>query len=195
MSGGKNSGIEVAGASAFAIVDAFRSFSLIAGQLLESEKIGHLGADGKVVFDTTKWYPLDAILRVFQKIKTSMGDASLFQVGKAIPKTAAFPPSVNDIESALKLLNMAYHMNHRKDGQVMMSADGQMLSGIGSYDFVSLGIRQARLTCSNPYPCSFDKGIITAVAHKMAKTASVEHENPNACRSNAASSCSYVIKW
>lgn len=61
----------------------------------------------------TSWYSQKSWLSAFEEISRKFGKATLFSMGKAIPENAIFPPQINDIESALKAINMAYNMNHR----------------------------------------------------------------------------------
>jgi hypothetical protein len=119
------------------------------------------------------------------------------QIGQHIPKHAPFPPTITDIHSAMASMDAAYHMNHRKNGKVMFDpATGQMLSGIGNYGYTPVP-RERRIIsiCENPYPCDFDRGIITTLAQRFEKNSRVTHDDSAPCRKNGADSCKYIVMW
>ena len=189
-------GIEVWGACVEPFVDAFKMFPSVVLKRLVSRGIGTLkGKD--VVIDRQAWYPQKEWLEVFEDIATSVGPRATYQIGLSIPRHAVFPPTVKDIHSGIASVDVAYHMNHRKNGKVMFDATtGQKLSGIGSYGYAAVS-GESRITsvCENPYPCDFDRGILSAIALRFEKFARVTHDDGAQCRRNGASSCTYSISW
>jgi hypothetical protein len=189
-------GIEVFGASIGAIVDAFKLFPSVALKKLVSYGIGTLKGS-EVVIDRDAWYSLDKWLAAYESIATTVGNRALQQIGQHIPKHAPFPPTINDIHSAMASMNAAYHMNHRKNGKVMFDpATGTVLKGIGSYGYAPVsGEKKIISVCENPYPCDFDRGIITALANRFERVSRVSHDDSAPCRKNGADSCKYIITW
>ncbi len=62
---------------------------------------------------------------------------NLFMICKAIIDNAMFPPMEN-LEQALRSINVTYHMNHRLNGIPLFNqATGEFTAGIGSYDLQS----------------------------------------------------------
>lgn len=103
-----------------------------------------------------QWYAQKSWLDAFKEIAEKIGPNTLFMIGKAIPENAQFPPHIDSLEKGLGAIDMAYHMNHR---------GGE----IGFYklaEFNEKG-RYAIMECKNPYPCDFDRGIITTMARKF----------------------------
>jgi hypothetical protein len=49
--------------------------------------------------------------------------------------------------------------------------------------------------CDNPYPCAFDRGIITAMAQGFELQAKVVHDDAKPCRKQGAESCTYIASW
>ena len=188
--------IEVYGASIDAIVDAFKLFPSVVLRRLVNYGIGTLrGKD--VVINRDAWYPLANWLSAYESIANEVGPRALFQIGQHIPKHAPFPPTITDIHSAVMGLDVAYHMNHRKGGRVMFDpATGQKLSGIGNYGYTPVP-RERRIisVCENPYPCDFDRGILTTLSARFERGARVVHDDSAPCRKNGADSCKYVIAW
>jgi hypothetical protein len=189
-------GIEVFGASIDAIVDAFKLFPSIALKRLVNAGIGSMrGKD--VVVNRDSWYPQANWLSVFEGIASEVGPRALVQIGQHVPKHAPFPPSINDIHGAMGSMDAAYHMNHRKGGRVMFDpGTGQMLSGIGNYGYAPVP-RERRIisVCENPYPCDFDRGIISALAARFERGSRVTHDDSAPCRKNGADSCKFIIAW
>ena len=109
-------------------------------------------------------------------------------IGTKIFDNAVWPPDLDNIQKALASIDVAYHMNHRN-------------GRIGNYKLVSFDgeKKTAKLVCDNPYPCDFDKGIITAIARTFKPTtstiANVVHDDTEPCRKKGADSCTYSVTW
>ncbi len=190
-------GIEVNGQTVYAVVDGFASKAL-PSKILVAEGVGTLGRDGVVEIDKDGWYSQEAWLRAFGKISESVGSNVLFNIGLKIPSNAIFPPWVVDVDSAIKSIDVAYHLNHRRQGKVMFDpANGTMLEGIGHYGYErpAPGVNRIVSKCANPYPCDFDRGILTTMAQKFAPRAMVLHQDDARCRLKGGESCTYVVKW
>jgi hypothetical protein len=190
-------GIEVNGKTAYAIVDGFREFKQVASTFLLQEGIGRRGADGLAAIDPAAWFSQEAWLRAFENIATRLGDVALYRIGVAIPRNARFPPWVVDIDSAIRAIDIAYHMNHRRAGKELFDPEsGTMAEGIGHYGYQRKeGRNEIVSVCNNPYPCAFDRGILTAMARRFQSRAVVTHDDTRACRQRAANSCTFIITW
>jgi hypothetical protein len=191
------SSIEVAGNSANSVIHAFKKYQLLVAQFLSQEGIGKESSPGVIQTDPNGWYPLEAFLRALDRIHKKVGDTALQQIGLAVPANAVFPPSVIDVHTALQSLDIAYHMNHRKNGEVMFNPHtGKMLEGIGHYGYERVDPGK-EITClvTTPYPCPFDQGIITCMARRFEKLAHVKHVDPQICRKNGDDHCTYSITW
>lgn len=186
-------GIEVGGVSIGAVIDAFQQYPSIVTKYLTQYGLG--GKQGQI--DRSAWYGLDKWLAVYNAIAKDVGVNSLYSIGKRVPENIELPPSVTDIRSVFGSLNIAYHLNHRKDGELMFDmATGKMLDGIGQVtcDFAE-GEQRLTLKFENPYPCEFDRGLIHAFAMRFEAAARVAHDNGAPCRKKGASSCTYVVSW
>jgi hypothetical protein len=171
-------GVEVNGETVLSVVVGVPGGESLARRILAESGIADPQAG--------KWYPQQAWLDAFKKLADEVGPRTLFTIGKAIPENAQWPPFVNSIETALPSIDMAYHMNHRG-------------GDIGKYGFESAGERSARMVCRNPYPCDFDRGIISSVATRF-KPATVavvttRHDDTQPCRAKGADSCTYLVNW
>ena len=133
-----------------------------------------------------EWYRQQDWLDAFKEIAEAGGSKVLYEIGKRIPYNAKFPPAVNTIEKALISLNAAYHINHRG-------------GGIGSYQFVKTGERTGTMTCKNPYPCDFDRGLIEAVIERFSSGQSIDvivrNDDTAPCRKHGADYCTYLMEW
>jgi hypothetical protein len=190
-------GVDVYGACVDAIVEAFKLFPSVALKRLVHHGIGSIQGKGDVVIDREGWYPLDKWLAAYQNIAEQVGPRALVQIGQHIPKHAVFPPTVTDLPSAIASIDVAYHMNHRKNGKVMFDpATGQKVKGIGNYGFAPApNERRITSVCDNPYPCDFDRGLITAMAARFERGSRVTHDERAPCRKTGADSCTYVVTW
>lgn len=189
-------GIEVNGRTVLSIVSGLGAFKSLSKKHLLAAGIGRVEGTGLAI-EKNGWYSQDAWLKAFESISKEIGDNSLFRIGQSIPENAEFPPWVEDIESAIKSIDIAYHINHRKDGKVLFDTEtGNMSEGIGHYGFEKIdGKNMIVSECKNPYPCAFDRGIISAMTQKFEANANVVHDDSKPCRKNGADSCTYIVTW
>ncbi len=185
-------GIEVNGQTIFSIVDA------MAVRFMTEKIFKEVGLPptSEIEGNPHGWYPQQRWLDAFRRIAEKIGHASLFAIGKKIPENAEFPPDIDSVEKALASIDVAYHMNHRNSsGEVLFDpSTGKMLEGIGHYQYEKVGENKAVLTCQNPYPCDFDRGIIKAMARRFEKNSRVDHMEGR-CRNAGADLCRYEVEW
>lgn len=188
---------QVLGANLQIVIDGFGSFTVLASKLLLEEGLGTADRSGMVKFEPREWYPLDRWLKTLERVEKEFGAALLNQSGMTTPKHAVFPPTVTDIHSALKCIDVAYHMNHAMRGEPMFSeALGQLREGIGHYIYEPVkGKNQVTVRSTTPYPCDFDRGIVLAMAQRFQPTATLTHDASRSCRKQGGESCAYVVTW
>jgi len=135
-----------------------------------------------------EWYSQKNWLLAFKEIGNTIGNHTLFAIGKSIPENADFPKEIDDIKSALESINIAYHQNHR---------GGE----IGYYKLVEFDEKrkEAKMECKTPYPCSFDRGIISSMVRQFAPINSVNQEveldEEKNNKNTGADSSWYNISW
>lgn len=173
--------VEVNGETVLSIINAFPDYLKdFAYEILEDHGI----KDPK----PGEWYKQQAWLDSFNTISQKFGENTLFEIGKVIPENAQFPPDINTLEKGLSAIDVAYHMNHRN-------------GDIGYYKLISFDgtSNKAVMECKNPYPCDFDRGIITTMARKFrpenSKIPEVNSAPNKASRKNGDDSSTYIIVW
>ncbi len=188
---------QVLGSNLQIVLDGFKSFTIIANKLLLEEGLGADDGYGSVRFEANSWYSLKDWLNTLERIGKEFGHLLLYQLGMTTPKNAVFPPTVTDIHSAMKCIDVAYHMNHAMQGEAMFSPNtGDMREGIGHYGYSHVpGKKLITIESSTPYPCDFDQGIIIAMAHRFQPTARITHDVSKPCRKSGGHSCAYHITW
>jgi hypothetical protein len=191
------SGVEVSGESLGAIVDGFRKYPTIAAKYLVKFGLTRPDASQVMQVERQRWYPLKDWLLAYDGIAQEVGHNSLYGIGKSIPENATFPPHVTDIYSGIASIDVAYHLNHRRNGVVMFDPQtGMMLEGIGHYHAQPVeGDTRIICVCDNPYPCDFDRGIISAMANRFERQARTVHDSEAPCRKKGGASCTYVTWW
>lgn len=189
-------GFEVRGDSIGAVLDGFRQYPIVAIKHLVKCGLVSEGATSPSELLRDTWYSLERWLSAHHGIAQEIGYSSLYTIGKQIPANAPFPDAKGDVVSALKSINIAYHLNHRKDGEVMYNSEsGRLIDGIGSYRCENSGPREIFCTCDNPYPCDLDLGLIEAIATRVEPLAATEHHPERGCRKQGAKACTYVVSW
>jgi hypothetical protein len=187
-------GYEVDARNVRVVVDAFRLFPDVG--LKPFTKRG-VGIAEQAVAPGFAWHPLAAWLAAIHEIVRTVGPNKAYEVGKQIPRVAVFPPGIHDAHSAMRLVDVAYHMNHRKNGRLMFNeASGEMLEGIGHYHYeANPNQRRIVMECDNPFPCDFDRGIVVALVARFEKNAVIQHLDEAGCRKRGHDGCRYLITW
>lgn len=186
-----NANVEVNGQTVLSIVAGMETFREIALEMLAARGISDPAVN--------KWYSQQCWLDAFRDIAENVGEYTLMEIGRKIPENADWPPFVNSIETALGSIDIAYHMNHRVDGNIMFNPDnGTMIDGIGHYSFSMEGERRGKMLCDNPYPSDFDRGIIEAAAKRFKSKGdrvSVVLDQSGGSRKSGGDVCRYIITW
>jgi hypothetical protein len=186
-----DSRVEVNGQTVLSVVD---------GCVLKDAALQILADNGITNISNDSWYSQQAWLDAFKLIADQVGIKTLYTIGYKIPDNAQFPPEIDDIGKGLAAIDVAYHMNHRINDEMLFNPlTGVMKEGIGHYGFEKTGEKQAKMCCENPYPCDFDRGIIEAMAKRFKPASSlfvnVTHDDSAPCRKKGDNSCTYIIKW
>lgn len=189
--------IEISGQSVRAVMDGFNTFAVLGSAYLLDEGIGKPNARGLAEVDPKGWYPQRSWLLCLQQIGKQLGDGLLMQIGAALPRNALFPEGINDIRAALRSVDVSYHMTHRKNGRHLFDPQsGRMQEGIGHYGCEPVPHQRKILcACETPYPCAFDRGLLTAMAQRYESNARLVHDDSSACRKVRGDRCCYVITW
>jgi len=186
-----NDRVEVNGQTVLSVANGLGSMKALGLRVLKDNGIDDPKPDG--------WYPQQFWLNAFKQISEKIGANTLLQIGKSIPDNAKFPPEIQDVHAGLAAIDVAFHMNHRLNGQVLFDpSTGRLTEGIGHYRYRKLDERKAEVTCDNSYPCDFDKGIIEAMAKKFKPAGSIvriEHDESMGCRKHGSGSCVYTVIW
>lgn len=146
------------------------------------------------------WNDLQSLLDAMKEISDSIGEMNLFMIGKEVMEGAAFPP-MDGLESALRSIDVAYHMNHRKNKKPMFDpATGQMTEGIGHYELIRFddANREAFLVCHTPYPSKFEEGLIVQIARTFKPEGSflkVQLDTTKETRREGGERCTFKITW
>jgi len=182
-------GVEIRGQS----VESF----LVATDLQTAVMTGILVKSGfprRVV--ATDWYSGQRWIEALWRIAASIGENTLLAIGKRIPASAAWPEEIRTIEAGLASIDVAYHMNHRIDGELLFDpATGVMKEGIGHYHCEVTGRRRAVMVVSSPYPSEMDRGIIITIARKFQPAADVVLDESQPSRKRGGVSCTYIVTW
>jgi len=188
--------IEVNGPTVNSIIAGLGYFTNLSRRFFSQVGIGTV-INKELHIDMNGWYPQAAWLEAFENIAKTVGARVLFNIGLSVPANAQFPPWVVDVDSGIKAIDIAYHLNHRKNGKLLFNPDnGAMSEGIGHYGYERVsGENRIISRCQNPYPCAFDHGIITAMAQKFAAKAVIRHDDSKECRNKGADSCTYIVTW
>ncbi len=184
-------GMEVNGRTMYAIVKALLPIKFIVRKIFLD-----VGLPNLKDIESTEWYPQQKWLDAFKLIADKAGPHTLMSIGEQIPDNALFPNEINNIEESLKSIDIAYHLNHRNSKGQILFENGKFIEGIGHYTYMKIeGENKAIMTCTNPYHCDFDKGIITRMAKKFEKDSLIVHDDKKGCRKLGSESCTYIVVW
>lgn len=134
------------------------------------------------------WYKLQSYLNVLKDVSIQYGPNILFKLGKSVGKSLQFSNKVNSIQEAFETLESSFQNLHQN-------------GFLGSYKLIKFDKtrQEARFECQNPYPCYFDRGLITQVTRQfMPKTANlvnVELNNRLPSRLSGSDKSFYTVFW
>lgn len=127
------------------------------------------------------WYPLAAYVASLRAIGEKMGPNTLFQIGRQIPHHVPLPPGLDTFEKVLASFGIAFDMNHR----------GQQP---GSITFQLKNPRLATITTGTPYPCDFDRGVISGFfQHLLRLRPVVDAVAGTPCKARGGETCTYEV--
>ena len=128
-----------------------------------------------------------------------MGPNVLFDIGESVPKNAQFPPTIVDIDTAMRANDIAYHMNHRKNGVVLFNSMTGVMLEWASDTITGTAGRQGSgeiiVVCDNPYPDRLDHGTHRHAYKCFEPRSTVTHDDKKACRSRGGPDCTYIVNW
>jgi hypothetical protein len=153
----------------------------VEGMGSEAEEV--MARHGLMPFEPDHWYPQQSWLDALKEMG-DRGMLNLVAVGLKIPETAAMPPDILDVESALAAIDVAYHMNHR---------GGE----IGYYKYESVGDKHVKMICKNPYPSDFDYGLIYGFTRRYLPAGAdfVVERQDSPSRVKGDDTCIYDVTW
>jgi len=169
--------VEVNAETIYTFIDALGDFKYNAVNILKKFGIENVKPGN--------WYNQQAWLNSFKEISKNCGNTTLYLVGFKIPDNALFPKDINTVQDALYAINIAYHMNHR---------GGE----IGNYNYEKKTDSSGVMICNNPYPDSFDLGLITSVVRKFNKFKTKERiiiNQTKPTRNRGGLSTEFLICW
>lgn len=131
-----------------------------------------------------EWYPQQAWLNTFETFADELEPHILDRLGEQIPDVVDWPSGISGVESGLAAIDEAYQLNHRG-------------GDIGFYRFEPIDDTSGTMTCKNPYPCPFDRGLIRATARRYAPVEAFVfvEEVGDDCRREGADRCTYRVSW
>lgn len=192
---GSIEGVEVSGETILGFIDAMGAFKPTALNYLEEFAISNPQEGG--------WYPLGPLISLFNKIADEGGKNTVRIIGATIINNKIWPEGITTLGDALRSIDVAYHMNHRRNGICLFDQENnKIIEGSIGHTFVippKKDARKALYICSSFYPCEFDFGMAAAFARKFKpkgvnKYARVRHDTGE-CRSKGGKSCTYIIEW
>lgn len=146
-------------------------------------------------------YKLENVLKAYHEVGDTVGARTLYMIGKGVASLVPLPPDIS-LKDTLKNINLAYHQNHKINGNEMFDPKtGQMTDGIGHYRLTSYSEekKEAIMECTNPYPSKFDEGILVQLARKSRPKGSIKQDikldSNKPMRDKGGTSCTYIINW
>ncbi len=151
---------------------------------------------GTKQLEPQRWYSHKGYLTALRLCAERFGETMLNKAGAEVIRNAVFPRSVTNIHAAFAALDAVFHMNHAIAGQPLFDpSTGTMRDGIGHYHYERCGARNIVMRCENPYPCEFDRGVLTTLARRFEPLALITHIDLHECRQRGGSVCAYEITW
>jgi len=187
---------EIWGHGLVAYVQAFKAYPTVGDKYFKQYNLLQDGVPHTSEHLRNHWYPMESWILASHAIANEVGTGTAYSIGKKVGEIAEVPPDFNSLVKVLSALDAVYHLHHRKDGEVMFNPQtGKQIEGIGKWTctMASEGT-SATISTDNPYPCDFDRGILTGFASRYEEATSVTHV-PGSCRKKGEGSCTYLVQW
>lgn len=163
----------VSGGNILSMLAAMGPFRKRGEQILQEHGIFEVSPEG--------WYSLSAYVRSLRAIGEKMGPNTLFQIGRQIPNHVPLPPGLDTFEKVLASFGIAFDMNHRG-------------AQPGAITFNVQNPRTATIVTGTPYPCDFDRGVISGFfQHLLRVRPQVEAVTGEPCKSRGGETCTYAV--
>ena len=104
--------------------------------------------------ELSEWYPWQAYIDVFDELVDTIGPKTVSTIGSEIPELVEWPPTIDNVADAMDAIDDQFNATHRG-------------GDIGYYEFEKTGDSEDVMECKNPYPPSFDEGLLKATAKKF----------------------------
>lgn len=174
-------GVEINGQTVLAVVEgAMGKFS----ETYRDQAMAALAKEGINDPVSDDWYSQQAWLNAFKRIAEDLEPHVIDRIGEQIPSVADWPEEISSVPAGLESIDVAYQRNHRGEE-------------IGYYNFEQIDEQLGEVTCYNPYPCPFDRGLIRGVAQKYAPVNAFVflEETGTTCRRDGDDTCTYTVHW
>lgn len=188
-------GVEVRGEVLAGTVDAMGNY--------RARALAIMGKLGVTSVQAGHWYPLEILLTTFAKLEEAAGARTMRRIGATVASTAVWPAGVDSLDKALSSIDVAYHMNHRRDGRELFdAATGTIVEGGIGHDVffpAKEGERSAVYVCGSFYPDEFDLGMAEVLANKFkpagADKVTVEIDTSAPARRSGGATTTYLLRW
>jgi hypothetical protein len=184
--------VELSGAHAQTLLTKLASPAL-ASHFMSKEGLGSLAGDGTLRFDPAAWYPVPAFVRAAHRLVEELGPRATFYVGR-FKREGALGRSA-DILEVLRYLDRNYLQELRWRGLPISEAGPDVLHAVGGYACELRGPTDVAVTVSGPWPCPFDRALVSGVILRVRPDAAIEHDTSDACRARGAPACLYRVGW
>jgi hypothetical protein len=168
-------GSTVSGGNILSMLAAMGPFRRRGEQILEENGIGAVNPEG--------WYPLGAYVASLRAIGQKMGPNTLYQIGRQIPNHVPLPPGIDTFEKVLASFGIAFDMNHHTGAPQGTTITHEVRNP-----------RTAFIVTGTPYPCDFDRGVISGFFQKLLATRIiVEPQDGAPCKARGGETCTYAV--
>jgi hypothetical protein len=179
--------VELSGAHAQMLLTKLSSPAL-ASHFMLREGLGTLEDDGTLRFDPDAWYPVTSFVRAAHNLIRDLGPRASFHVGLFMRDRSGRSA---DLIEALRQIGPTYRRSLRWRGEPL--PDGADVPGIGDYACDVRGPNEVHITASGPWPCEFDRALVSGVVLRQQPDAAIEHGE--GCRWKGAPACVYQVRW
>jgi len=125
-----------------------------------------------------EWYPVALLLAAVEAVAADGGKEALAAAGRHCGTQLSTEAAT--VPDALAALDDAYRRHHR--------------GAAGGYAFRQIGPDDGRIECATPYPCVFDRALVTCVAESAADGVVCLSE-AGRCRAAGEDRCTYELTW
>lgn len=133
---------------------------------------------------TKAWHAHRDVVQMIHEVASGNNDCDLYATGAIVQACFGLSDVTGGVDMALAAVDDYYQSTHRGPDA-------------GGYQLLKWKCGTISVTCNNPYPCDFDRGMLESLVKRFAPPGTVlgvAHDHDARCRDLGDHACTYKVE-